>query len=80
MSTVVEAVPALKVAERINRIEVSATMAVVAEAEKLPRAGDRAFALRKTLDLIRAQAGPPDSAGTEVLVAACMTRTTCTSR
>ena len=35
MSSVVEAVATLKVAERINRIEVSATMAVVAEAEKL---------------------------------------------
>jgi aspartate aminotransferase len=35
MSTVTEALPALKVAERINRIDVSATMAVVAEAEKL---------------------------------------------
>jgi hemoglobin len=30
----------------------------VAEAEKLPRLSDRAFALRKTIDLIRAQAGP----------------------
>jgi len=39
MSSVVEAVPTLKVAERINRIEVSATMAVVAEAEKLRQSG-----------------------------------------
>ena len=39
MSTVTEALPALKVAERINRIEVSATMAVVAEAEKLRQSG-----------------------------------------
>jgi hemoglobin len=30
----------------------------IAEAEKLPRYGDRAFALRKTIDAIRAQAGP----------------------
>ena len=39
MSTVTVALPALKVAERINRIEVSATMAVVAEAEKLRQSG-----------------------------------------
>jgi aspartate aminotransferase len=39
MSTVTEAPAALKVAERINRIEVSATMAVVAEADKLRQAG-----------------------------------------
>ena len=39
MSTVTEAVAALKVSERIDRIEVSATMAVVAEAEKLRQSG-----------------------------------------
>jgi aspartate aminotransferase len=39
MSLVTEAVSALKIADRINRIEVSATMAVVAEAEKLRQAG-----------------------------------------
>ena len=39
MSTVTEAVPALKPSDRINRIEVSATMAVVAEAEKLRQSG-----------------------------------------
>lgn len=39
MSSVTEALPALKIAERLNRIEVSATMAVVAEAEKLRQAG-----------------------------------------
>jgi aspartate aminotransferase len=39
MSPVTEAPAALKVAERINRIEVSATMAVVAEADKLRQAG-----------------------------------------
>jgi len=39
MSTVTEAPVATKFAERINRIEVSATMAVVAEADKLRQAG-----------------------------------------
>ena len=39
MSPVTEAPTALKVAERINRIEVSATMAVVAEADKLRQSG-----------------------------------------
>jgi len=39
MSTVTEAPVAAKFAERINRIEVSATMAVVAEADKLRQAG-----------------------------------------
>jgi len=39
MSTVTQIPTALKVAERINRIEVSATMAVVAEADKLRQAG-----------------------------------------
>jgi aspartate aminotransferase len=39
MSSVTEALPALKIADRLNRIEVSATMAVVAEAEKLRQAG-----------------------------------------
>src|SRR5215469_12037170 len=39
MSPVTEAPAALKVAERINRIEVSATMAVVAEADKLRQSG-----------------------------------------
>jgi aspartate aminotransferase len=39
MSTVTQVPAALKVAERINRIEISATMAVVAEADKLRQAG-----------------------------------------
>ncbi len=39
MTSVTAAAPALKVAERINRIEPSATMAVVAEADKLRRQG-----------------------------------------
>jgi aspartate aminotransferase len=39
MSPVTEAVPALKLTERINRIEPSATMAVVAEADKLRQSG-----------------------------------------
>jgi Aspartate/tyrosine/aromatic aminotransferase len=39
MTPVTEAVPALKLSERINRIEPSATMAVVAEAEKLRQQG-----------------------------------------
>jgi aspartate aminotransferase len=39
MSSVTEAPAVLKVAERINRIEVSATMAVVAEADKLRQSG-----------------------------------------
>lgn len=39
MTPVTEAVPALKIAERLDRIEVSATMAVVAEAEKLRQSG-----------------------------------------
>jgi aspartate aminotransferase len=39
MSTVSQAPAALKVAARINRIEVSATMAVVAEADKLRQSG-----------------------------------------
>lgn len=39
MSSITEAVPALKPSDRINRIEVSATMAVVAEAEKLRQSG-----------------------------------------
>src|SRR3954465_15323927 len=39
MSTVTAAPAALKLAERINRIEVSATMAVVAEADKLRQSG-----------------------------------------
>ena len=39
MSTVTEVLPSMIAAERINRIEVSATMAVVAEAEKLRQAG-----------------------------------------
>lgn len=39
MSPVTEAPAALKFAERINRIEVSATMAVVAEADKLRHSG-----------------------------------------
>ena len=39
MSTVTEALVATKFAERISRIEVSATMAVVAEADKLRQSG-----------------------------------------
>jgi aspartate aminotransferase len=39
MSPVTEAVPAIKLTERIGRIEPSATMAVVAEAEKLRQQG-----------------------------------------
>jgi len=39
MTPVTEAVPALKLSERINRIEPSATMAVVAEADKLRQQG-----------------------------------------
>jgi len=39
MTPVTEALPALKIAERLDRIEVSATMAVVAEAEKLRQSG-----------------------------------------
>ena len=39
MSTVTQVPTTLKVAERINRIEISATMAVVAEADKLRQAG-----------------------------------------
>ena len=39
MSTVTAVPAALKLAERINRIEVSATMAVVAEADKLRQSG-----------------------------------------
>jgi aspartate aminotransferase len=39
MTPVTEAVPALKIAERLDRIEVSATMAVVAEAERLRQSG-----------------------------------------
>ena len=39
MSAVTEAVPAVKLTERINRIQPSATMAVVAEAEKLRQQG-----------------------------------------
>lgn len=39
MSTLTEALPALKPSDRINRIEISATMAVVAEAEKLRQSG-----------------------------------------
>lgn len=39
MTPVTEAVPALKLSERIHRIEPSATMAVAAEAEKLRQAG-----------------------------------------
>lgn len=39
MSTVTAAPAALKLAERINRIEISATMAVVAEADKLRQSG-----------------------------------------
>jgi len=39
MTPVTEAVPALKLTERINRIQPSATMAVVAEADKLRQQG-----------------------------------------
>jgi aspartate aminotransferase len=39
MTPVTEAVPALRLTERINRIEPSATMAVAAEAEKLRQSG-----------------------------------------
>jgi aspartate aminotransferase len=39
MTSVTEALPALKISERLDRIEVSATMAVVAEAEKLRQSG-----------------------------------------
>ena len=39
MTPVTEAIPALKLSERINRIEPSATMAVVAEADKLRQQG-----------------------------------------
>jgi aspartate aminotransferase len=39
MTPVTEAMPALKLTERINRIEPSATMAVVAEADKLRQQG-----------------------------------------
>lgn len=39
MSTVIEAPVATKFAERVNRIEISATMAVVAEADKLRQSG-----------------------------------------
>jgi aspartate aminotransferase len=39
MTPVTEALPALKLSERINRIEPSATMAVVAEADKLRQQG-----------------------------------------
>jgi aspartate aminotransferase len=39
MTPVTEAVPAVKLTERINRIEPSATMAVVAEADKLRQQG-----------------------------------------
>ena len=39
MTPVTEAIPALKLTERINRIEPSATMAVVAEADKLRAQG-----------------------------------------
>src|SRR3977135_595785 len=39
MTPVTEATPALKLTERINRIEPSATMAVVAEADKLRQQG-----------------------------------------
>jgi hemoglobin len=35
----------------------------LAQAEQLPRLSDRAFALRKTIDGIRAQTGPPIGAG-----------------
>src|SRR5690242_3956928 len=39
MTPVTEATPAVKFSERINRIEPSATMAVVAEADKLRQQG-----------------------------------------
>ena len=39
MSPVTEAPPALKLTDRINRIEPSATMTAVAEADKLRQAG-----------------------------------------
>jgi len=39
MTPVTEAIPALKLSDRINRIEPSATMAVVAEADKLRQQG-----------------------------------------
>jgi len=39
MTPVTEAIPAVKLSERINRIEPSATMAVVAEADKLRQQG-----------------------------------------
>ena len=39
MTPVTEAVPAVKLTDRINRIEPSATMAVVAEADKLRQQG-----------------------------------------
>ena len=39
MTPVTEAIPAIKLTERINRIEPSATMAVVAEADKLRQQG-----------------------------------------
>src|SRR5689334_25075437 len=39
MTPVTEATPALRLTERINRIETSATMAVVAEADKLRQQG-----------------------------------------
>src|SRR6476661_11008473 len=39
MTPVTEATPAVKLTERINRIEPSATMAVVAEADKLRQQG-----------------------------------------
>ena len=39
MTPVAEALPAVKFTERINRIEASATMAVVAEADKLRQQG-----------------------------------------
>jgi hypothetical protein len=50
MTPVTEAVPALKLSARINRIEPSATMAVVAEAEKLRQQG---------LDVVDFGAGEP---------------------
>ena len=39
MTPVTEAAPAVKLTERINRIQPSATMAVVAEADKLRQQG-----------------------------------------
>ena len=39
MTAVTEATDVLRLTERINRIEISATMAVVAEADKLRQAG-----------------------------------------